>query len=949
MKRIKFILILLLASSSSYLLARQQADTIIYVSPHYILEGDADTVLMYHPCFTFIENISLVLADSVGEINAGWDRRKVNVADGFDVTLCMLFGQQDTLDNDFLFVIQSTGTDALDTLDQDGCGIGNYQESFAVHIKNRYAYIYEDSDIGDPIIDSIPLRANTLSVQNDTIQRVRFAYDAYTNVFSMDLNRRPIARLPINLKDSIFNGVDTVYWGLVGKVADTSDVLIVALNALSYNYYNPPAGCGDFVVMREFGHQVTNPLNGSFRFAGDSYGVRFDENLHSSVFLSRQKFSNSKISFKIKTSLTGDDDFIGFVFGFEGPMGYPYGPFKTFIFTWRRDKQEDTGCGEYDHEGMSLLQVNTNIPSDLCGNFWVDAVENHENASIIDKSWGSSTGWIPGEVNHFDLYYTAEQVEIYVDDTLKFAFASDSCFEPSRFGFYNYSQAEVDYFDLKYEMLIDFEIVDDTICQQDSAYFEFNNTCDDNFSAENVDSIIWDMGNGVLIPTGVDDFKNELSYQYPASGVYTVRLIIENKNQCRAIKEKTITILESPVIELGVDTVLCYGDSLWLDAHYPGASYLWHDGSTNSNYTSDQPESVFVELTLGACPYADTISIALYPEIINNLHTDTSCFGQNTGFVEVGTTGGVSPYFYSYDDIDCELEICYDLAPGVHVVTTVDSVGCYINTSFVVHEYPEPSYIIGITEPSCYNYADGSIRIFSTAENLVFNFNDDLISSDTVLKNLHSDWYYLTIFDLSNGCIYDDSIFVHQPPPIEVDLAASVNIELGDSIVLQTFSATEPAYDSLHYNWEPDYHLSCTDCANPVAQPYRSQLYILTAHNENDCVRKDSIMVHVDPKRCFYVPNIFSPNRDGENDLFYIYAGNCRKAIDRIKQIRIFNRKGATVFGADNFMPDDPAFGWDGRLNGKDAQTGVYVYFFKVVYIDGSESKLMEGDVVLIR
>jgi gliding motility-associated-like protein len=93
------------------------------------------------------------------------------------------------------------------------------------------------------------------------------------------------------------------------------------------------------------------------------------------------------------------------------------------------------------------------------------------------------------------------------------------------------------------------------------------------------------------------------------------------------------------------------------------------------------------------------------------------------------------------------------------------------------------------------------------------------------------------------------------------------------------------------------------------------------------------------------ISNVFSPNGDNINDVFYIFSARCVKSI---KRFDIYNRWGNLVFSQINFLPNDPTFGWDGTYKGKMLNTDVFVYWFEVENQDGT-SEIFKGDVTLIR
>ena len=94
-----------------------------------------------------------------------------------------------------------------------------------------------------------------------------------------------------------------------------------------------------------------------------------------------------------------------------------------------------------------------------------------------------------------------------------------------------------------------------------------------------------------------------------------------------------------------------------------------------------------------------------------------------------------------------------------------------------------------------------------------------------------------------------------------------------------------------------------------------------------------------------YFPSGFSPNGDGNNDLFYTFAQ--LGAVNEIKQFSIFDRWGNEVYTVGGFQPNDPRYGWDGTQRGLRYNPGVFVYMAEVELADGS-IEIFKGDVTLV-
>jgi gliding motility-associated-like protein len=144
--------------------------------------------------------------------------------------------------------------------------------------------------------------------------------------------------------------------------------------------------------------------------------------------------------------------------------------------------------------------------------------------------------------------------------------------------------------------------------------------------------------------------------------------------------------------------------------------------------------------------------------------------------------------------------------------------------------------------------------------------------------------------------------------------------------------------------WSPATGLSCTACPNPLAGPKMNTSYEVIFTDSNSCRNKDTILVIVVCKDGnLFVPNTFTPNGDGSNDVFYPRG----KGLYIVKAFRIFNRWGEIVFEKRDFPVNDPIQGWNGTYKGKKPQADVYVYQVEV-QCDNGESIKLSGNIALI-
>jgi gliding motility-associated-like protein len=138
-------------------------------------------------------------------------------------------------------------------------------------------------------------------------------------------------------------------------------------------------------------------------------------------------------------------------------------------------------------------------------------------------------------------------------------------------------------------------------------------------------------------------------------------------------------------------------------------------------------------------------------------------------------------------------------------------------------------------------------------------------------------------------------------------------IPLGDSVQIDM----ELSHQGVDIVWSPRYFLNCWNCEDPVVTPGFSTDYsVLVTDTTTGCIDTASVSIEVDETLEFFVPNTFTPNGDGLNDVLQAYGNG----VTRFK-MEVFNRWGEKIFETNDINE-----GWDGTFKGKDVPPGVYVY-----------------------
>ena len=105
-------------------------------------------------------------------------------------------------------------------------------------------------------------------------------------------------------------------------------------------------------------------------------------------------------------------------------------------------------------------------------------------------------------------------------------------------------------------------------------------------------------------------------------------------------------------------------------------------------------------------------------------------------------------------------------------------------------------------------------------------------------------------------------------------------------------------------------------------------------------------MIVIEKDRRVYIPTAFSPNGDGDNDIFYIFADESQ--VTKVNQFSIFSRWGEVMFEASNFEPNNSQIGWDGTFKEERMDPAVFIYFAEIEFIDG-HVEMYKGDITLLK
>ena len=376
---------------------------------------------------------------------------------------------------------------------------------------------------------------------------------------------------------------------------------------------------------------------------------------------------------------------------------------------------------------------------------------------------------------------------------------------------------------------------------------------------------------------------------------------------------------------------------------------LFNPGSYTFTYTQSletpcNSESATVMVLIYDIPLAD----AGEEQTLTCEQSSATLGGTNTSQGEDFTyTWSVTDGFIS-NEMNPEITL-----PGTYTLTVTNEFGCTSSDEVTIEAIESaPIADITVTSIGCYGDEDGVIEINSVSggiEPYMYSLDGENFTDAPDFENLAAATYTLVVED-ANGCQSTVNFDITQPQELNVVLVASIDnlepptVTLGDSFDMEALVSA--SLDSIHsVTWSPSEYLDCDTCLTVTATPIETTTFTVTIEaNACDPVTT-SITVYVRKEHDVYIPDVFSPDDDGNNDTFYIFAD---ETVVKVNTFAIYDRWGERVFIREKFAPNDPFFGWDGTHRGKDMNSAVYVWYAEVEFIDG-EVIVFKGDVAIAR
>ena len=460
--------------------------------------------------------------------------------------------------------------------------------------------------------------------------------------------------------------------------------------------------------------------------------------------------------------------------------------------------------------------------------------------------------------------------------------------------------------------------------------------------------------------------------QYTAAGIYTLITSYGN-GSLTCFNSTTLNLIVNPVISFTLPTTqfVCYKSVLIVPGPIGASSYTWQNASgviSNSqdlsvpNISLNQSGTYSLTASIGFCATTQTIYINVSNPIQYTLvPTNTTVCSGDSIVLNVGSIGGSGNYAYDWNppvflsSPTGSTEIVKPFGTTIYDIHGYD-IACpnyTISHTFTVtvQQAPVPNLQLSRTagcEPFCTFY---NSKTRSSATSVIYDFgNNNQVAADSVYYCLpEHGTYSLTILTKGiNGCSgkfkYATPIVVYPKPHADFYNLPQIP-SLSDNQV--TFFPSYNYGPVVSQNWmfggTGKIGYDSTNAKYPQRSYETPGKYpvMLISRTDNGCADTIFKLLEITEDILLYIPDTFTPNGDGINDSFIVYGFGFSK--DNFL-MELFTRAGSQIY-----FSKDYSIGWDGKIDGKPAEDGCYVYKIRVLGAHREGYKEFMGKINLIR
>ena len=428
---------------------------------------------------------------------------------------------------------------------------------------------------------------------------------------------------------------------------------------------------------------------------------------------------------------------------------------------------------------------------------------------------------------------------------------------------------------------------------------------------------------------------NELTKSIEITISQNITHYIKNENGCTDSLTKLIQVLVVPDLSFQIgDTSVC--DSILLKPLLDGNGsnqLTWNVANTNPSELNVTQSGKFVvnHKAANSCTVTDTIDVIIIktPQI-NLSNTYDECEPLDLSQDQPGT--------FVWTDLDEGISIgskqTITLGETSLYSLEINNQGCTTTHTFEVTIHPSPELITTETTVC------GNSTLLLEAQN-ADDYTWSTTSSSALIEDAFAPSTEVTISETTTvQLVMSNSLCGSQTETLQIDfvekpaliVSPSVDsIAAGETVVLQASGAS-------NYSWSPSATLSDATQSETEARPLTTTTYTVTGFNGPNCSESVDITIFVNDEFEVFIPNTFTPNDDGTNDVLFVRQNGLESL-----QFVVFNKWGNKIFETNS---DET--GWDGTYNSTDQPTDTYIYELIATTAAGTEVK-KSGEFQLVR
>jgi len=420
----------------------------------------------------------------------------------------------------------------------------------------------------------------------------------------------------------------------------------------------------------------------------------------------------------------------------------------------------------------------------------------------------------------------------------------------------------------------------------------------------------------------------------------TLTLVAHSSKGCSYSDTSFIQVNPLPVFHIEGDSMVCAHDTAQLSISYPGwTSIRWYDSDTLArdvdvaHYAPAHSRYIYALLTDSKqCSNLGSQWVETIPRPVAGAGNDTLlCHGEHM-VLGTGPEDGENSYAWSpstyLDDSTKAQPLVSPIETATYTLQVANKYGCTSRDTIMVGVLPQIHVNAGGNKELCIGdtlLLGGSPTVQGGTASYTYTWAPATYLDDASIANpaVVPDTTTRYVLEVKSGrCATErDTVLVAVHPLPVIEVIPDQSIGLGEHIELY-------ARGGVGYLWSPEKSLDGPTTSNPVATPVEATRYTVTVWDEHGCASSGTVLVRF--QNSLFIPSLFTPNGDGENDVFKLY-GSGAKTI----KLAIYTPQGQRVFYADQH---GQAFetGWDGSYNGQAVPDGTYIWTIEGSYKDGT-------------